>query len=394
MTTTQNTIEKINQLVSAGEPDDTLLSLIESLPNDVKPQGLEAIITYAITNGMHSMLGLLLSSRVAEVLSEHSRDQLWMKACQEDDPDIVDVFIAHSSRQSGSACSKMFLGALSLQASYAIKNLEHFMSHDAMISALFSHGNDVSSEMIKGFSCYPDFMMQSTPKWIDQWITFSYCNDERCNNVQRGYRREQLRLWLSHQADAVISQLWNAVITHGKAWVGAILKDEGYYPPSVSKSVAYMFIEDGSFDLFELTASHNIIKNGEPLHNALSQLVQMKEQHAFITHLIRHALPASKNFFCRLLGMPYDRLELRKISRDFRRHVKMTVNYEESSSYTQLIYVGLMVDKFGAEAVAQHACYEWQVDCLMLLGFGPMEMMGHVESNEIKSYLLQQFSQC
>ena len=388
MPTTDIAINRINELVSSGEASPDLIGLVHKLPNDIKLKCIEAILLYAIVNNLSDMIAFFLNDGIADVLYLSSNKLLWTKVCEEDVPDIVDLFISNQSNFSEGQYDLMFKIALEFQASYAINSLQGIISENTQVDCILSVGNNMNAEMIKGFMTYPSILANQSREWINGWGNLAYYDSSKHTNEQRQYRRDQLRLWISHQKESTLLDLWNIVIVKGLTWIAYILKEEGCTPPVVSEMMANMFIEDGSLEMFSFSNAENVLNNGEELQDALSRLVQMKDQRAFILYLMKNALPACKNYFCRLIGMPYDRLEIRKISRNFDHHVNMRIHPDELANYTQAIYVGLMVDKFGIELVAEDACYEWQVDQLLLLGFGPLELMGMIKSSDLKSFII------
>lgn len=389
MSITDIGINKINELVSSGEASPELLDLVHALPSEIKRKGVEAIMSYAIANNLSDMIACFLADDIEDELSLSSNRLLWSKVCEEDCPDIVDLFIAHQSHTSESQYNEMFETSLKLQASYAINSLQGIISETKQVDSILSVGNNMNAEMIKGFMTYPSLLINHSREWVNGWANLAYYSDKEYSDEQRQYRQDQLRLWIAHQKESTLLDLWNIVLTKGVPWIAYILKEDGCPQPVMSEAIAHMFIEDGALEMFAFSDAQRVLKNGEDLQNALSRLVQMKGQRTFILYLLKHSLPACKNFFCRLIGMPYDRLEIRKISRNFERHVNMTVHADERTNYTQAIYAGLMVDKFSMEVVAESACYEWQVDQLLLLGAGPMELMNLVTCDDMKSYLIR-----
>lgn len=376
-------------MVSAGEANEELVSLLLSLSEGTCAMCAEAIIIYAIENNMSAMLEIVLRNAKKVMVSENSVNRLWVKVCQKNDPDVIDVFIANTSSISSLSYKQLFLAALSLEGTYAVKCLEPFMTQEEIVNGIFTHGESLSSGVISGFDGHLELVCNNTPAWIKGWVSIKYGGAGSSRNRNR---EEQLRFWLSYQEPSALRSLWDAALTHGRAWIVRVLKEE--LPlSSVAPATAYGFIENGFFEIFRETRSALVIKNCQELQDALFQLVQMNGQLPFITHLMTEALPATKNFFCRLVGVSYDKLDLKKINYDFMCDAKIDGAHEISIQYFQLIYMGLMKDKFGIETLSRHISSSWQVDCLIALNVTPMDMLRGVQSSEAKSHLLFKLSE-
>jgi hypothetical protein len=90
----------------------------------------------------------------------------------------------------------------------------------------------------------------------------------------------------------------------------------------------------------------------------------------------------SKDFLCKYLGRTYEKIDLSDINRPV----------GQSSSYENLVLLSLLINKFGFKPVASELNREVMYGCFIDLGFRPFDILPHVNSLEIKSLILNQYT--
>lgn len=385
-----NITTRINEIVSSGSASPELLELLSQLDETQQAKGVNAIAVYAIGNDLVEMLSLLMSNGMTR--KRIDTNALWESACERDEPGVVDTLVITLEDKAQIIDSLRI--ALKQNAAYSISMLQRHLDVSDISKVIRSDIINCELEVIKGLDCYPHLYTCEHDEWIKVWR----CLREHTFSSAKSSVIAVLNDWLGYQSNEIKNSLWNAAITYSAmtyshGWIMRAMKDAGF-EPSVDPShrVLNLFVEDGNLEVFSLLNGAVNISNSEEYQEALSNLVQQPKKQAFITHLCRHALSPSKNFFCKLISMPYDRLELRKVNRELRREPSLMVHGVDGNSYMQIAYVALMIDKFGIEAFCQHAIFDWHLDKIIELGYMPMDVMPFLKSSKLKSNALQMLS--
>ena len=395
MKNNEDTISQINQIVRSGEGSEQLPVLILSLEGDVK-NCVMSFSNYLIQEGDDKLLSLMLSNEA--VLAEADCDKLWASACQYDDANVIDVCLSVVG-QKGNITD---LGALELmnvaiekESLYAIKSLNDVFKEKGIMSyAISSQFPNISLSLVRGISDSQSLFK----KYVEGWLTSL---KKSLNDVWTKQHNETCAYWLKKQKDSVVYRVLDMAIAKrhvGSFGIGLLdvakseaierfgeTHSEKYMKRKVPQEFVLGAISDNSLELFIALNGSAIIENGRDLHKALEQLMQRESPMAFMKHLLLNAMPEVKDFVCKNLRMPYDRLSLHKTERPFFIENQEKEGYKEAMLFA---YVCVMVDKFDMPSFAENARYEWHVEHLVNMGFTPFEVIQHLKSDELKPVAL------
>lgn len=391
----EDTINQINKIVRSGEGSDQLPSLILSLEGDVK-NCVMSFSNYLIQEGDDKLLSLMLSNEA--VLAEADCEKLWASACQYDDANVIDICLTVVGKKGSITdldALELMNVAIEKESLYAIKSLNDVFKEKGILSyAISRQFPNISLSLVRGISNSQSLFESNAEGWLASL-------KKSLNEVWTKQHNETCAYWLRQQNDSVVYRVLDMAISHrhiGSFGIGLldVAKSESIERFGEKHTVKYLkgrvpqdfilnAISDNSLELFVALNGSAIIENGRELHKALDQLMQRESPMAFMKHLLLNAMPEVKDFVCKNLRMPYDRLSLHKTERPFFLDNQDKEGYKNAMLFA---YVCVMVDKFGMPSFAENARYEWHIEHLVNMGYTPFEVIQHLKSDDLKPVAL------